>query len=97
MSPIVLQNGSCERLKAGTHAIALATAALCGSYNLAAWLVRRQRHLALNATIYWAAVIWETAHIRHHLACLPELQAAPLQAPMPTPTPAPALPETRVA
>jgi len=95
MSPIVLQNGNCERLKASTHAVVLAMVALCGTYNLAAWLVRRQRHLALNATIYWAAVVWETAHVRHHLACLPVPQEAPRETP--TLTPAPAPPEMRAA
>jgi len=64
----VLYCGNCERLKAGVHGLALATAALCGAYNLAAWLVRRQRHLAINAVFYSAAVFWESKHVRHHLS-----------------------------
>lgn len=66
----VLYCGNCERLKAGVHAVALATAAVCGAYNLAAWMVRRQRHLAINAVLYSAAVFWESEHVRHHLSAL---------------------------
>lgn len=57
--------------------MALATAAVCGAYNIAAWLVRRQKHLAVNALLYSAAVIWEIGHVRHHLAARPA-QPAPL-------------------
>ena len=79
MTPLVLQTGNCERLKAAAHALALGTAALCATYNIAAWLVRRQRHLAINATLYTAAVLWEAEHVRHHLAaCRPtKPQAVP--------------------
>ena len=77
----VLYCGNCERLKAGVHGLALATAALCGAYNLAAWLVRRQRHLAINAVFYSAAVFWESKHVRHHLSATlmahPEPEVAP--------------------
>ena len=65
--PPILQCGKCERLKAATHALALVTAATCAAYNLSAWLVRRQKHLAVNALVYSAAVAWEVAHVRHHL------------------------------
>lgn len=64
----VLQSGKCEPLKAAVHGLALGTAALCGAYNLAAWLVRRQKHLAINAVLYSAVVVWEYTHVRHHLA-----------------------------
>jgi hypothetical protein len=47
--------------------MALVTAAVCGVYNIAAWVVRRQKHLAVNALLYSAAVIWEIEHVRHHL------------------------------
>lgn len=69
-TPSILQCGTCERLKAGTHAIALVTAATCAAYNLSAWLVRRQRHLAVNAVVYAAAVMWELEHVRHHMESL---------------------------
>jgi len=85
VTPRVLQNGNCEPLKAATHGIMLGTALVCLSYNLAAWIVRRQRHLAINTLLYTAAVIWETEHVRHHLrGCPKPLRAVP-----------PVTPETR--
>ena len=76
MTPVVLQSGNCERVKAAVHGVALVTAAVCGGYNIAAWLVRREKHLAFNALIYGAAVALEIAHVRHHLAATPPLQSA---------------------
>jgi hypothetical protein len=80
-TPPILLCGTCERLKAGTHALALVTAATCAAYNLSAWLVRRQRHLAINAIVYSAAVGWELMHVRHHLGSLAATQAPRLPAP----------------
>jgi hypothetical protein len=70
----MLNVGQCEPLKAAVHGIMLATVAVCAVYNAAAWLKRRQRHLAINAVIYGAAVLWERKHVMHHLAecTLPE-------------------------
>jgi hypothetical protein len=65
-------------VKAAVHTVALATAAVCGVYNIAAWLVRRQKHLAVNALLYSVAVTWEIGHVRHHLAARPAPQPAPL-------------------
>ena len=45
----MLNVGRCEPLKAAVHGVLLATAAVCAAYNAAAWLKRRQRHLAINA------------------------------------------------
>ncbi len=77
----VLQCGSCERLKAGVHATALGLAALMGLYNAAAWLSRRQPHLAVNTVLYIALTAWEQQHVSHHLAEMrrpcPPLQEAP--------------------
>jgi hypothetical protein len=67
----ILQCGNCEPLKASVHGIALATAAVCAAYNLAAWLSRRQMHLGVNAVLYTAVVMWECAHVRHHVAGVP--------------------------
>lgn len=64
----MLNVGSCEPLKAAVHGLVLATVAVCAAYNAAAWLKRRQRHLAINALVYSAAVWWEHTHVRHHLA-----------------------------
>ena len=67
----ILQCGNCEPLKAGVHAVVLGTAALCALYNLAAWLARRDTHLAVNTVLYTTLVAWEANHVRHHLATLP--------------------------
>ena len=64
----VLNSGSCERLKAGVHATALGLAIVMGVYNAAAWLRRRQPHLAVNAVVYAALAAWEHEHLAHHLA-----------------------------
>ena len=63
----VLQCGECETLKAGVHGSALALLALMGLYNAAAWLKRRDAHLAVNAVVYGALVAWEQKHVAHHL------------------------------
>ncbi len=79
MGMTVLQCGTCERLKASTHAVALGVAAVCAAYNLAAFMVRRQRHLAINTVVYSAAVFWEATHVRHHLAACTPKPAEPVQ------------------
>lgn len=63
----VLHSGNYEQLKAGVHGVALVTAALCGVYNLSAWFVRRQPHLAVNALMYSGVVAWEYQHVKHHI------------------------------
>ena len=80
----VLNPGRCEPLKAAVHGVLFTTAAVCAAYNAAAWLRRRQRHLAINAVVYTAAVLWERCHVAHHLrACsgTPQVEA-PAPAPM---------------
>jgi len=75
----ILDNGNCEPLKATIHGVALVLAAVMGAYNAAAWLRRRQSHLAINATIYIAAVFWEQRHVAHHLLpCLPSEAPGPV-------------------
>ena len=63
----VLKCGNCEELKLGVHAGALAIAAVCTAYNAAAWLVRREPHLAINTVLYLMLIAWERQHISHHL------------------------------
>lgn len=58
-------------MKAAVHGLLLATAGLCVLYNGAAWVKRRDRHLAVNTLLYALVVGWENAHVRHHLACRP--------------------------
>ena len=73
----VLKCGNCEELKLGVHALALGVAALCGVYNAAAWLSRRERHLAINTVMYTALIAFEQQHVSHHMAELRRPQAAP--------------------
>ncbi len=62
----ILENGSREIFKGAIHAAALTLAAVMGLYNSAAWVQRRQRHLAVNALVYAALVVFERQHVRHH-------------------------------
>jgi hypothetical protein len=64
----VLQCGSCEPLKLAVHGAALGLAVVMGAYNAAAWLSRRQQHLAINTVLYAALIAWEQRHVAHHLA-----------------------------
>lgn len=64
----VLKCGNCEPLKMSVHAGALGLAFVCGIYNAAAWLSRRETHLAVNTVMYVALALWEHQHVAHHLA-----------------------------
>ena|SRR5258708_5183981 len=75
----VLKCGSCEELKLGVHALALGVAALCGAYNAAAWLSRREPHLAVNTVMYAALIAFEQQHVSHHIAELRRPHAAPAE------------------
>jgi len=67
---LILNHGSCEPLKAVVHGLSLGLAAVMGAYNIAAWLQRRERHLAINAALYTLAILWEQRLVTHHLdAC----------------------------
>jgi hypothetical protein len=66
----LLCTGRFELLKAAVHGVVLGTAALCAAYNIAAWLARRERHLAVNAGLYSTLVVWECIHVQHHIDCL---------------------------
>ena len=73
----VLKCGNCEELKLGVHALALGVAALCGAYNAAAWLSRREPHLAVNTVMYAALIAFEQQHVSHHMAALRRPHTAP--------------------
>lgn len=62
----LLERGHAEPLKAAVHGAAMGLAAAMGLYNLAAWLRRREPHLAVNAAIYGLAIVWEAGHVWHH-------------------------------
>ena len=64
----VLKCGNCEELKLGVHGLTLGLATLCGLYNAAAWLSRREQHLAVNAVLYAALIAFEQRHVSHHIA-----------------------------
>jgi hypothetical protein len=64
----VLHCGNCEELKAGVHATALGLFVVMGVYNVAAWLSRRESHLAVNALVYLSLTAFERRHVAHHLA-----------------------------
>jgi hypothetical protein len=64
-----------------------------GLYNAAAWLRRRDAHLAVNALLYAALVAWEQKHVAHHLRALKRVRdAAQVNVQEPA-----ALAETRIA
>jgi len=65
-----LNPGSSEALKTGVHATALGLMVVMGVYNAAAWLQRRQPHLAINAVLYTVLAAWEHQHVAHHLAVI---------------------------
>lgn len=94
----VLRCGSCEPLKAGVHATALGLSALMGIYNAAAWLSRRDMHLAVNAVLYMLLTAWEQKHVAHHIATLRSVQdeAAPAE-PAPEVAPVAVVPATTLA
>lgn len=73
----ILKCGTCEPLKLGVHAGAFGLAVVMGLYNAAAWLSRREPHLAINAVLYAALTAWETEHVRHHLVEMRRLRPEP--------------------
>jgi hypothetical protein len=93
----VLECGKCEPLKLGVHAAALGIAAVCGLYNAAAWLRRREQHLAVNAVLYAALIAFEQCHVAHHIAELRRPAVAADRRAATAAEPASALPETAIA
>jgi hypothetical protein len=79
----VLQCGECEPLKATVHGSALALSVLMGLYNAAAWLKRRDAHLAVNAIFYTALAAWEQKHVAHHLRAMKRVREAAAQPDIP--------------
>lgn len=63
----ILKQGSCEPFKAVVHGASLGLFAIMGMYNAAAWINRRERHLALNTVIYALGVAWERRLVARHL------------------------------
>lgn len=66
----ILDRGQCEPIKAAVHGLSLGLVALMGLYNAAAWMRRRERHLAVNAMVYVLAAAWEQRLVARHIdAC----------------------------
>ena len=82
----VLKCGNCEELKLGVHGLTLGLAVVCGLYNAAAWLSRREQHLAVNAVLYAALIAFEQRHVSHHIAEMRRPREMPLAAPPPVET-----------
>jgi len=78
----LLESGNCEPFKAAVHGVVLVLAAVCAAYNTAAWVKRRQRHLAVNAIFYTTTVWFERCHVRHHLAACVRPVAEPADTPL---------------
>jgi hypothetical protein len=64
----ILSSGKCEPFKAWIHGASLGLLALMGLYYSAAWINRRERHLAINAIVYGLGVAYERRLVAHHLA-----------------------------
>ena len=90
----LLQCGECEPLKAGVHGSALALAAVMGLYNAAAWVSRRDPHLAVNAILYTMLAAWEQKHVAHHVRLLKRTRCT---AAVETPAPPEAVAQTPIA
>ena len=80
----ILQCGNCEHLKLGVHASAFGLAAIMGLYNAAAWLSRREMHLAIYTVLYVALPASEREHVLHrlggpHQPAKRRIQAAPVE------------------
>ncbi len=54
-------------LRCSEMSTAFGLAAVMGLYNAAAWVRRREPHLAVNAILYAALTAWEHQHMAHHL------------------------------
>lgn len=63
---MILDRGSDEIPKVAAHVLLGSVAAVCALYNVAAWLWRRERHLAINAVIYGALTALECYQIQRH-------------------------------
>lgn len=57
-----------EPLKVGVHGALGLLAAACALYNGAAWLERREAHLALNSVLYTIVALFEGTRCADHLS-----------------------------
>ena len=66
-----LRAGELEPVKLGVHAVLGALAAVCTAYNAAAFIYRREPHLAVNAVAYALLTALETQQIERHREASP--------------------------
>ena len=67
---VVLASGEHEPLKAAVHGLLGGLAAVCLAYNAAAWVTRRERHLAINSVIYAALTGLEVWQAKRHMEAI---------------------------
>lgn len=60
------QHGEAEMLKGACHATTAGLLAVMAIYNIAALIVRKERHLAANAILYTALTGLEARKTIHH-------------------------------
>ena len=60
-----------NRLKCAVHGAMLLGAVVCCGYNAAAFFYRGERHNGVNAVVYFALVMLEAEHVRHHAESAP--------------------------
>ena len=58
--------GRAEALKWSVHAGLFGLASVCAGYNLIAWTLRGDRHLARNSALYLAIVAIELTQMERH-------------------------------
>lgn len=61
-----LRTGELEPVKLGVHAALGTLAAVCTLYNAAAYVYRREPHLAVNAVAYGLLTALEVAQVDRH-------------------------------
>ena len=72
-----VSQGHAEPVKGAFHGLAAVVCGLMFAYNTAAWLLRRERHLASNALVYGFAILFELVQTRRHLVADVAAEALP--------------------
>ena len=62
-----VSRGNAEPVKGAFHGVATVVCGLMFAYNTTAWLFRREPHLAANALVYGAAILYEAVQTQQHV------------------------------
>jgi hypothetical protein len=62
----VFHSGESETLKGSVHGALGALALVCTVYNVTAYALRKEPHLAVNAGLYGLLTLWEAKKVQHH-------------------------------